>query len=195
MQTNGRKVLYITLLIAIGIALLWQFIPLKSAADRINILPLYGPAFIGENVPLTEFEAKIFGNVDLLKRVYTVAKVPYFITVIDGTRNRHVVHDPYYCFHGGGWEVIKDEPFPIENGEARWVSLKKGDQTQEALYWFSDGKHNYGSPYRYWWDATLRRLTFGYSGEEPVLIVVQPIEKKHLTWDKLQELFPALFKL
>ncbi|MFA6916310.1 MAG: exosortase-associated EpsI family protein [Parachlamydiales bacterium] len=195
MKSSGKTLLYITLALAICIALLWQFMPLQSAAARISKLPLYGPAYLGENVPLSAFEAKIFGGVDLLKRVYTVADVPYFITVIDGTRNRHVVHDPYYCFHGGGWDVIKDEPFPIANGDARLVSLKKGDQTQEALYWFSDGKHSFGSTYRYWWEATKRRLTFGHSGEEPVLIVVQPIEKKYLPWNKLQELFPSLFQL
>lgn len=195
MSDKAKVALWIALILAVILGLVWQFFPLSDASDRLDELPRYGAAFVGNDVPLTPFEQGVFAGVNVVKRVYTIAKKPYFVTVIDGTHNRHVVHDPYYCFHGGGWQVISDEPYPIPGGEARLVVLKKGDELQQALYWFTDGKKRSGSALFYWWQATLRRLSFGQLGEEPVLVVIQPMDKETLSWDKVRELFPALFQL
>ncbi|TXI37711.1 MAG: exosortase-associated EpsI family protein [Nitrosomonas sp.] len=197
MQNERRQLfLWIGLGVAVLMGILWQFIPLQDAKQRINALPLYGSGFIGRDVPLSGWEVDFFKNVNVLKRVYRVGKQNLFITALDGTRNRHVVHDPLYCFRGGGWEVISQQSLPIaDGGTIAFVKLKKDKIEQDALYWFSDGKTHYDSPLRYWWQATLRRLTLGASGAEPVLVVVQPLDDVPLNWKKLVQLFPQVLDL
>lgn len=187
--------LWIGLVVAIALGVLWQFYPLQDASQRMQTLSLYDREYVGRNLPLTKDEKEMFANVNVLKRLYQVGDQNLFITALDGTHNRHVVHDPFYCFRGGGWELVSQRPIALPHGEGMFLILKHGDRTQEALYWFSDGQEQYASPTRYWWQATLRRLTLGRSGAEPVLIVVQPVDAKDLDAKALIKQFPALFSL
>ena len=69
---------------------------------------------------------------------------------------------------------------------------KSGGKTAEAMYWMSDGKHRYTSAPTYWWKSTLRRLTLGASGDESVLVILQPLAGKTVDWNFLLDQFPAL---
>lgn len=190
-----RKLLWLTLALALLLGAIWQFYPLPDATQRMDALPLYGREFLGRNLELSPFEKDLFANVNVLKRLYQVGDQNLFITALDGTRNRHVVHDPFYCFRGGGWELLDKKVVPVPNGEAMFLNLQRNDQLQEALYWFTDGHQQYTSPLRYWWQATLRRLTLGRSGPEPILVVVQPVDAQTLDLDALLKQFPTLFAL
>lgn len=194
-QENKKMAVWVALAIAIVLGLLWQFFPIPDAQARMNQLPLLGNKYLGRNVPLSDFEKEFFANVGLLKRLYQVDNQHLFITALDGTRNRHKVHDPFYCFRGGGWELDSEERVKLPHGDAMFLNLKKGDQTQQAMYWFTDGTHQYASPFRYWVEATLRRLTFGLSGNEPILIVVQPVASKTLDWQAMFQEFPELLSI
>lgn len=190
---NGQsKTLWILLGAAILIGLLWQFFPLPDAQKRMDGLPLAGPGFVGQDVPLNTFEESFFKDVNVLKRVYRVDGSNYFLTVLDGTHNRHVVHDPYYCFTGSGWQIDHATQIPIQNGTAEQLFLSKGAQNKSALFWFADGKTNFNSTWKYWLAATWRRLTFGLSGQEPVLIMLQPLDNtKDVDWPQvLKALYP-----
>ena len=191
----NRALLWIILAIAIVLGILWQFYPLPDAKDRMDSLPLLGQGYVGEVLPLQDWEAAFFKNVGVLKRAYKVKDRSLFLTALDGTRDRHAVHDPLYCFRGAGWEVASQEPTPIPGGTAVLVKLKKGAEREEALYWFGDGTHHYDSPYRYWWQTSLRRLTLGKSGPEPILITIQPLDNKPIDMKTLFETFPDLQKL
>lgn len=190
-----RSWLWGLLILALILGLIWQFYPLPNAAQRFEHLPLFDKGFAGRNIPLNEFEKNFFKNVTVMKRLYTVGDQRLFITALDGTRNRHVVHDPYYCFRGGGWEIMSEEAVTLPKGEAKLLTLTREEKTQPALYWFSDGSTQYTSPMKYWWQATLRRLSLGASGPEPVLIIVQPIDGQELDWKALFKTFPELLAL
>lgn len=192
---STSSLLWIGLAFAIALGALWQFYPLPDAKPRLEALPLNGPRFSAINAPLSPFEKTFFMKIDLLKRVYTFDQEKAFIYVLDGTHDRHLVHDPFYCFRGAGWEKLSQETFPIPDGHANLVRLTKNGHIKNTLYWFSDGQTAYTSPLRYWWETTLRRLTLGKSGNEPVLIVIQPLDKENLNWNKLKDDFPELFKL
>lgn len=192
---KGRTWLWILLVAAVVMGAVWQFYPLPDASERLSSLPLLGKGYIGRNLPLTDFERDTFVNVNLLKRLYRVGPQNLFITALDGTRNRHIVHDPFYCFRGGGWELVSQKIVPMPNGQAALLQMKNDDKTQEAMYWFSDGKEQYASPMRYWLQATWRRLTLGRSGPEPVLIVVQPVDNQSFDAQALFKTFPELLKL
>lgn len=197
MKSTSRQVLlWIGLSLAIILGALWQFAPLDDARDRFDKLPIYGPGFVGQDIALSPWEQDFFKQVNVLKRVYEVAGQRVFISALDGTKNRHAVHDPLYCFRGSGWAVVKQETVPTpDGGTIGLVTLSKDGKQQDAMFWFSDGNKHYDRPLRYWWDATIRRLTLGKSGEEPVLVMVQPIEQSQLNWKEILRTFPQLLAL
>jgi hypothetical protein len=195
MQKTISRYLWLGLVFTIALGFTWQFFPISDAKQRLLQFPLKGSNFSGVNVPLTPFESQFFQQINILKRIYTVSNQTFFIYALDGTHNRHLVHDPFYCFRGAGWEVVHQTPFQIPGGTANLVKLSKNGQVKETLYWFSDGFSHYKFPLRYWWQTTLRRLTLGLSGEEPVLIVIQPIEGVSLDWKQLIDQFKPLAKL
>ncbi len=195
-QIHKQILLWTGLALAVMAGAVWQFFPLKDAQKRIEGLPLYGPGFVGKSIPLSDWEKDFFQKVNILKRVYKVGDQHLFITALDGTNDRHAVHDPLYCFRGSGWDVVKQETLPLKRGgSVAWVTLQKGDEQKDAVYWFSDGNKHYDAPLSYWWQATLRRLTLGMSSPEPVLIVVQPISGTKIDWDKLMLRFPELLTI
>ena len=117
---KSKNLFWIGLGLAICLSVFWQVYPLPDAKSALDALPLAGPGFIGQDVPLTEFELAFFRGVNVLKRVYKVDNHLYFVTVLDGTRNRHVVvHDPYYCsrerFMAKSWENMS---FPYAMAKA-----------------------------------------------------------------------------
>ncbi len=187
--------LWAGLLTATVLALLWEFIPLKDASHRVRSLPASGAGYQSEDIPLTPTEAATFGSANVLKRLYRVGGQQFVVAVIDGTRNRHAVHDPFYCIRGSGWTIASDAPFAIEGGTGRLTRIVRGQEETEMLLWFSDGRTLHGSPVRYWWQTTLRRLSLGLSGPEPVLVIVQPAVAGNWNWRQFTEAFPTLFRL
>ncbi len=188
--------LFVFLIIALLLGLLWQYYPLEDAKLRLEALPLIGSGFVGNNVPLNDFEEQTFKGVNVLKRVYRVNNENYLITVLDGTHNRHVVHDPYYCFTGSGWEIEKQQDVPIANGTGKELVLRRGSKQRAALFWFSDQISPFSSPMEYWWNSTLRRLTLGRSGQEPVLIMIQPLDSlSQVNWKEVTQVISDLTNL
>ncbi len=188
--------LWVVLGVAIMLGIVWQFYPLPNASLRMNSLPYVGPNFAGEEVPLSPMEKEYFANVGIVKRLYKINNQLFLVTALDGTNNRHAVHDPYYCFRGSGWDMVHEEDFSMPRGTAKLVELKKGDQRKAALYWFSDGKEVYGQPTKYWIQTTLRRLTLGWTGEEPILIMFQPVNAtQDIDWKQVLNTFYPILKI
>ena len=195
MSLNKKILLWIGLIITITLGALWQFYPLPDAQDRLDTLPLQGETFQGKDSPLTDFEKHAFKEVNLIKRIYQAGSQKCFLTVLDGTHNRHIVHDPFYCFRGSGWKLLSKKQIPIDKGHATLLKMRRGIQRREALVWFSDGQKQHASAMTYFVQTTLRRLTLGYSGEEPLLIVIQPLNTQTLNWKALINDIPDLQKL
>ncbi len=191
-----KKILWTALVLAIFLTALWQFYPLPDATKRFETLPLMGIGYAGRDVPLSDFERTFFQGVNVIKRLYQVDNQLYFVTVLDGTHNRHVVHDPYYCFRGSGWQILSEREIQLRNGQAREVEISKDDQHKSALFWFSDTRQQYDSPLKFWWEATKRRLTLGNSGKEPVLIMIQPLDNQiKIDWPKVLKTLNPLIDL
>ena len=163
---------------------LWAFYPLPSAASRLAAVPSSGATFASRDVALTPSELQVLGRVNLLHRQYQLGPRQFYATVIDGTKDRHAVHDPRYCFQGAGWNVLSERKLMLPGGEANWVRAINGDREVQALFWFSDGSARYTSMLRYWWQTTLRRMTLGRSGAEPVLVVLQSFGTGQPDWSR-----------
>jgi hypothetical protein len=192
MKTPAKKILWIALAVALVLSLVWQFAPLTDASVRLDAIPLHGFGFTGRDIPLADAEKSIYSPARVLKRLYQVDRQQVIVIAIDGSRNRHAIHDPTFCFRGAGWTIAASRFIPVAGGEVRLLSLTKDGQTREAMYWLSDGQTRHASALRYWWQTTLRRLTLGHSGDEPILFVLQPAQGNSLEWDLLLSQFPAL---
>lgn len=193
MKPKQRKMLAAAAACVVGLVLIWELAPLPDAQARLARLPAAGLGYSSVEVPLTEAEKQIFGKARALKRLYTFRRTQVLATVIDGSRNRHAVHDPTYCFVGDGWRIVRRRKMLIPGGEAMRLDLKKGDTQREAVYWYTDGRTRFVSPLRCWLQAGFRRLTLGWGAEEPVLVILQQTDAGPVPWDSLPEWLPALF--
>ena len=195
MKPSSQKTIWIFLSIAIILGIIWQAYPLSDAKRRMDAIPMNGPGFQGENIAATPFEANFFQGVNMMKRVYKIEDKSYFVTILDGTHNRHVIHDPFYCIEGSGWKIVNEEPLHLKNGEANLVHIRKDGTAREVVFWFSDSNKRFTSPLSYWLQATLRRITLGWSGPEPLLIMIQPLDNKPVDWNKLVDVLDPVFKI
>ena len=149
MKKNYRKLLWPGLGLAVVLSLLWEFVPLRDASARLDALPAQGLLFTSRDVPLTDGETGIYQPARAIKRLYEVRGQVVMVLVVDGSRNRHAVHDPTFCFRGAGWTVAGTRVTPIPGGTANLLTLTKGNQTAEAMYWLSDGHTRHASTPRY----------------------------------------------
>lgn len=187
------KTLWTLLIIAALLGCIWSFFPLSNGEAQMQTLPLTGPHFYGKDLPLSEFEKTQLPNVGILKRLYRVDTQNFLVTVLDGTHNRHAVHDPRYCFRGEGWAIVNEKPFTLPYGEGNLFTLKRGIIEREALAWFTQGNFQFASPLQFWLLTSLRRLTLGFSGPEPLLVLVQPMDEEKPDWQTLMDKFKPLF--
>jgi hypothetical protein len=195
MKNISQKILWTSFLFACVLGLTWQFFPVEDAKSRLSSLPLTGAEFEGYNIPLSDGEKGFFKDVNVIKRIYEVQNKSYFITVLDGTKNRHAVHDPFYCFTGDGWKLKKRENIPSPKGHVGLLTLEKGSRTKEALVFFSTPKYSHSSAFTFFLQTTFRRFTLGKSSDEPILIVIQAEEGGKTDWVMFIKSMPSLFKL
>lgn len=173
----GKKVLGVGFFPIVGgvllVALMWEFVPLRSADFRLDRIPESGLGFSSVDIPLSEGEVAVLKGARTLKRVYEFGDQRIWFTCVDGSMNRNAVHDPTYCIRGAGWKIRSELPVQMPSGQAKLIVADRRGETVHLLFWFSDGASNYHSVIRYWFESTLRRITFGLSGEESVLVMVQ----------------------
>lgn len=194
-HSQKQRLLWVTLIIALGAGIVWQWAPMADASKRLAALPTEEQNVASRDLPLTEAESSIFGKANVVKRVYAIRDQKIVVVVIDGTHDRHGVHDPLYCFRGAGWTLEAQEELDLPRGKARYVRFTKGSTRTEMVYWISDGKRRHYSPTRYWGQTALRRLTLGSSGAEPVLVLLQPAGREPIRWREALDEFPALLEL
>ena len=175
------------------ITFMWPFLPYKTQ-QRLSHLPQKGFGFVSRDIPLSSQEQGSFGKAKVLKRLYRVANQSFVLLAIDGTKDRHAVHDPHYCIVGAGWRIMTTRQMNNDMGTMSWVKLQRGTQVKEVVYWFTAQSSIYTSPMRYWYETTLRRISLGYLYQEPVLVILQTLDGKTLHWQKIFEIMPQLYE-
>ncbi|MBU6401781.1 MAG: exosortase-associated EpsI family protein [Verrucomicrobia bacterium] len=181
----ARTGLWIGVALGVLCGALWDLFPLPDAQGRLDRIPRRVGRFAGYDISLTDSEKVVLGRVDLVHRKYQFNGWNFFLTVIDGTRDRHAVHDPRYCFEGAGWRVVAEKPLVVPGGAATWLELRQADDRAEAVFWFSDGARRHSSLPWYWAQTVLRRMSLGRSGPEPVMVVLQSYEETPPDWPRL----------
>jgi len=174
--------------------LVWRLTPLPDAQARIAPMAA-APGQRLEAMAFAPWETEFFGKAKAVRWLAQGRGAPVIATVVDGNGNRRAVHDPSFCFRGAGWTVAAETPLMLAHGEAVRVTLRKDGAELEAVYWFSDGRQAYASPPRYWLDTTLRRLTLGASGPEPVLVLLVPAQGRVADWSQWLASWPQFSRL
>lgn len=176
-------------------SLVWQFVPLQGAEYRLMLLPTRGIGFTSQGAALSAPEVKSLGAAIAVRRMYHFDDQRLIATLVDATQNRHAVHDPLYCFTGSGWKVSNDRPIPVPAGTARHIAFERRGKRAELIFWFSDGKTRHASMSQYWWQTTLRRLTLGRCGDEPVLVLLQSYDADPIDWRPVLDVNSPFFQL
>jgi|GEM_PF-5180382 len=174
--------------------LLWVLIPIQNSQDRIETtLQTVG----GYRLPNSEGEKQFYKNVLLYKQKVFIQQKPISLIILDATHNRHVVHDPLFCFQGAGWRVTekKEVQLPHNKGAAKLIYMSRGNEKKEFLYWFSDRKSCFHSFLTHWLKTTWRRLSFGLLSDEPLLIFLEKSGLNAPEWETILEQLPDLFTL
>jgi hypothetical protein len=189
-----RITLFSLCAIALLVALVWPTLPVASEAERLANLPNSGPGFDSEHVPLSAADIKFLNGAraDIRQiRLHTGGSL--ILTVIDGSENRHAVHDPSYCLAGGGWRITDKKRMTTQSGEATWMKMTKDDSTTEAIWFFDDKESQFTSPFTYWARTSARRISLGRSGAEPLLVTLRALPGAPMDWNQIHKtLLPAL---
>jgi hypothetical protein len=176
------------------IALLWPLLPMAEGPDRLAGLPTSGPDFHSKEVALSQADRDFLGAAEATQRLIQLKHSGTLVmTVVDGSHNRHAVHDPTYCLAGAGWEVREKRTVALPAGEATWIAMIKEDEEMEALWFFDDGKEQFTSPASYLIRTSLRRATLGRSGQEPLLVMLKALPGEPVDWDRVRQvLLPGM---
>jgi hypothetical protein len=192
MSQKQILMLFSGLFVLVLLALLVRGLELPDASTRIKNFPRQGTMFQSKQVPLTDFEKDMLGTASGYKAIYLWQGLRYAFTIIDGTRNRQAVHDPRYCFRGAGWANTADRTVDFSGGQARRVELEQSGVKSEALFFYSDGENVFDRPLEYWMRATFRRWFRHLGGDEPVLVMIQPVDPDVSLEPALKGLLPLL---
>ncbi len=166
----------------------WFALPIKPSQTSLDDLPVSGPNFVSRAVPLEADEARRLHGAQAIKRICRNHDQLFWLVAIDGTENRHAVHDPLYCLRGQGWSIVNQYEIPIANGVGKRYSLTRDGESKAFIYWFSSGSAPFHAMTRYWAESSARRLTKGRSGSEPILYYVVPINRNsEVQWQRILE--------
>ena len=167
----------------------------STAAGRFSNIPCSGLGFQGRDIPLNTTENTVYREAAALKRSYQSGSHGFILTAVDGSRNRHAVHDPLYCIRGDGWQILHGQTITVPGGNARLLSLTRAGRRTEVLFWFSNGSTRHQSAWRAWWLSLTRRISFGMTGSDPTLVFLQPATDQAPDWQSVFARCPFLFDI
>jgi exosortase/archaeosortase family protein len=186
----GRIGPWSLLLVCMAMGSLWQVLPLPDAQEKLQRMPTASGGEPSREIALTESEIRWLGEAQAVKRVYHLGGRDFLVTAIDGSRNRRAVHDPIYC-----WTVTKATEQPLPGGSGTVLRVVEEGIEKEVLFWFSDGSRKHASPARYLLQASWRRATLGWWGDEPLLVLVEPFGSAPVNWFRVTDGVPWLMEL
>lgn len=195
MKNPSKKLLWAALLATVLACVILDLRPRGGGPSRLTSLPMKGLGYTGRDLPLNEAETAVFQKAFVLKRLYQIGPNRIVLLAVDGSGDRHAIHDPLYCFRGAGWAVTSEHPFPIPGGNGKILKLAKGSQTAEALCWFTNGENRHDSAGKAWWQSVAARFGSGGARKTPALLLLQPAAGGVVDWREALASFPELFSI
>lgn len=193
-STKAMLAIWGALALVVFLGVFWN-LPLPDASERLRKLPETGLFYKSKPIDISPAERMVFGSATVLRREMFAGRHVFSLTVIDGTHNRHAVHNPRHCFQGSGYNVSDGSVVPLSQGYGQSFRLDSPQGTATVLFWFSDGKARHPSAWRYWWQASCRRISRGASGPEPVLVILSANGDTKASWPEILAACPELMNL
>lgn len=193
-SAKAALAVWAALAMVVFLGVFWN-LPLPDASERLRKLPESGLMYRSRPLDVSQAERKIFGAATVLRRQIFAGRHTFALTVIDGTHNRHAVHNPLHCFQGSGYRAGDGSVVPLSQGHGKSFRLDSPQGTATVLFWFSDGKERHASAWRYWWQASCRRISRGASGPEPVLVILSTNGDAQASWPEILAACPELMSL
>ena len=191
---NQRNLLLALLLVStVALSMLWPRLPMAGDPAPLDRIPREGIGLKSRDVEISPIEKKWLGGAAGLKRIFSFRDRLWLLAVTDGTNNRQAVHDPTYCFLGEGWKITAKSRMPLAGGSALSVTMTRNGETARTLYWFYDGAAPFSSVVEFWLRSTLRRITRGLSGPEPLLFILRPAGTPPEDWQAAANEVAPLF--
>lgn len=182
-MNHSRNLPFAILLVAaIALSMLWPRLPMAGDPEPLASIPREGFGLKSRDVELSALEQKWLAGAAGLKRIFSHANQLWLLAVTDGTKNRQAVHDPTYCFLGEGWKITAKSEIPLAGGSATLVTMSRNGESSQAIYWFYDGETPFASVPEFWIKSTVRRITRGLSGPEPLLFILRPVGPPPENW-------------
>lgn len=168
---------------------------LSNGQERVQRIPTYGPGFALRPLPAQADDAALFGKAQVHRFTLACRQGNFLLTIIDGTDNRHAIHDPVYCVSGAGWQVTEEQEIKTSHGRVKALRLNKQGRETHLLYFFADGERHWTSPTRTWLGQAARRASLGTTSEAILLVELQPYQKTKPNWVELVHTLPVLTEL
>lgn len=169
--------------------------PLPDAHERVTRMATYGPGFALRPLPARTDDSAVFGTAPVRRFLLACEQGSFLMTVIDGTPNRHALHDPIYCVSGAGWQVADEREIKTNHGRVKALRLTKQGKETHLLYFYADGKRHWTSPTRTWVAQATRRVSLGNYSDAILLVELQPYQKTLPDWNQLVQTLPILSDL
>lgn len=183
-----KKMLYGAVAVVAVVTLAWPSLPMLGGDERLSSIPLRGDDYDSREVALTAKEKEFLSGAQAIQRIVKPRQGPALaMSVIDGSGNRHAVHDPGYCFAGGGWKVTHQSEVALASGKGLLMTMEREGATMEAMWFFDDGNEQFTSSLTYWLRASLRRATRGLSGPEPLLVMFRAEPGQQVDWQRIRQ--------
>lgn len=194
-SANGKFLQWVIVLFVIAATFAFKVNATSQQHSALDDIPVSGYGYDGRALEFSQAERVFLGNAEAIKHEYSQASYRLIVVVVDGSNNRHAVHDPIFCLRGAGYETTGQAAFPIINGHGQLVSLAKGPTKQEVAYWFTNGEQRYTSFSRYLAESALNRLTLGKLGQQPKMVTVYSVGERIPNWSSLLDRFPVLLDI
>ena len=99
-----RRVLWCALILAALVTLVWPLLPLPAPPNRFAAITTPSLDFQACPLDLSAHDQAFLGKAQAVQYLISLrGGGRVVLTAIDGTHNRHAVHDPSYCFAGACW--------------------------------------------------------------------------------------------
>ena len=171
-------------ILSVGVLLTLGLGPQKSLDLRApleTVVPRQIDGVAGQDIPVTEAEARVAGFDDYLLRSYGTGPEAYSVYVgYYGSQTKgHTIHSPKNCLPGAGWEALTSQVETVSAADGRIVEvnryvLQRGEARALVLYWYQGRGRVAHNEYMVKWDL-LRDAALRQRSDEALVRIVVPM--------------------
>jgi hypothetical protein len=195
MSPLAHGLLWLSLCMALAMGIALDACGPAGEGSRIRCIPARGPGYCSFDIPMERGAPAPYRRAFVLRRCYRMGTSRFMLIVVDGSGGLQPIVDLLRPLAGNGWPIQNGRQARIRGGSCTILRTGKGSPGRETAYWFSDGSTRHGSFLRYLLQYSLRRLSLGRFGREPLLVMIRPADGYPGNPEEIMNQFGALFEI